>query len=760
MKPQTPAPDPLRRGNIALLAVLEGLPDATVGATRDGRIVFCNGLAEQQFGYDRKELIGEPIEILWPERLRERYKRNLELYFELDHPLRFTERAYGRCKDGSEFIGEMSWGIVASDDGPLLLAIGRNISERLQTEQRLRRQSEQQAVVAALGERALRGLAPGELSKEAAERVRAVLGVERVEVLDGPREIAAWGALERAASKVSVPIHTGDRVHGALVAASSTEGAFGEEEGSFLQAVANVLAIGFSRLHLEEQMRQQALHDSLTGLANRTLCRDRILHALAMSEREGGNAAVLYVDVDNFKRVNDVFGHAAGDELLIALAQRMVATVRPADTVARLGGDEFVVVCESVDERTALALGWRVAAAVQEPIVAAGTEHQLAASIGIALGTGAGTDPDVLIGHADTAAYRAKERGSGRVELFDEGLRRRAAERLRTESDLEGALERRELELVFQPIVSLATGETVAARSAAALAARGAGDRAGGLHPGGRGVGADHPDRLMGARARLPHRGGAGRRHRRLDLGQPLRAPGRPARPARGGRGRAALRRAQALRAAPRADRDRAARRDAGDRVQPRSACTTSACGSCSTTSAPATRRSSTSRTSRSTRSRSTARSSPTSAARRRTRRSWRRWCRWRARSGSASWPRAWRTRRRRSCCASSAARSRRATSSARRPRGHASSTPARSSSPWSSCGAACTARGVVARAMQCATRCPAASPTFHSTGCSRYAPLVMCVVPIALPAPTRFSTRCGTSAPSGISNGWQARSR
>ena len=462
VRPETHAPDPLRRGNIALLAVLEGLPDATVAATRDGRIVFVNGLAERQFGYDRTELVGQGIETLWPERVRDRYLRNLELYFELEHPLRFTERAYGRRKDGSEFIGEMSWGIVATEEGPLLLAIGRNISDRLETESRLRRQSEQWAAVAALGERALRGLAPSELSKEAAERVRTVLGVERVEVLDGPREIAAWGAVERAASKVSVPIHTGDRVHGALVAASSKEGAFGEEQGSFLQAVANVLAIGFSRLHVEEQMRQQALHDSLTGLANRTLCRDRILHALALSEREGGNAAVLFVDIDNFKRVNDVFGHAAGDELLIALAQRMVATVRPADTVARLGGDEFVVVCESVDERTALALGWRVAAAVQEPIVAAGTEHQVAASIGIALGSGAGTDPDVLIGHADTAAYRAKERGTGRVELFDEGLRRRAAERLRTESDLEGALERAELELVFQPIVSLADGATVA----------------------------------------------------------------------------------------------------------------------------------------------------------------------------------------------------------------------------------------------------------------------------------------------------------
>ena len=137
----------------------------------------------------------------------------------------------------------------------------------------------------------------------------------------------------------------------------------------------------------------------------------------------------------------------------------MAAAVRPADTVARLGGDEFVVVCEDVDERTALALGRRVAAAVQEPDSPGAT--QLSASIGIAFGTSADTDPDVLIGHADAAAYRAKERGSGGVEIFDEGLRRRAAERVQTETDLEGALERRELELVFQPVVSLADGTAV-----------------------------------------------------------------------------------------------------------------------------------------------------------------------------------------------------------------------------------------------------------------------------------------------------------
>jgi diguanylate cyclase (GGDEF)-like protein/PAS domain S-box-containing protein len=444
---------------IALGVLLEGLPDAAVGAGRDGLIVYVNTLAEAQFGYRQDEMVGKPLEMLWPPNVRARYRRNLELYWELEHPLRFSDRAYGRRKDGSDFVGEMSWGIVETDQGPLLLAIGRDISERLNTEAQLRRQSEQQAAVAALGERALRGVGPQELSEEAAERIRATLRVDRVAVLDGPKEIAAWGAVETSVSRLSVPIHTGDEVHGALVAAASRENAFGDEEGSFLQAVANVLAIAFSRLHTEERIRHQALHDPLTGLANRALCRDRIEHALALSERAGSAAAVLFIDLDNFKRVNDLFGHAAGDALLIALAGRMTAAVRPADTVARLGGDEFVVVCEDVDERTALALGWRVAAAVAEPAEPGATP--LTASIGIAFGRTGATDPDVLIGHADAAAYRAKERGAGRVEMFDERLRRRAADRVQTATDLEGALERRELELEFQPIVTLADGATV-----------------------------------------------------------------------------------------------------------------------------------------------------------------------------------------------------------------------------------------------------------------------------------------------------------
>jgi diguanylate cyclase (GGDEF)-like protein/PAS domain S-box-containing protein len=468
----------------AMRGLLAGLPDAIVGARRDGSIVFVNPLAEELFGYHEAQLLGKPISMLWPERVRERYERNSALYFQLEHPLRFTARAYGLRRDGTEFVGEMSWGIVHDDEGPMLLAVGRDITERLETERRLRRQSEEQAVVAALGERALRGVAPSDLAREAAERVGMALNAERVLIVEPAAggggalaPLAAWGGTEdppdaqagalaamREQSPVavdggwSIAIRTGEEVFGAITAYGTSAP---EEQRAFLVAVANVLATAYSRLRSEQRMRHQALHDPLTRLANRALCRDRLEHALAHAERSGSHAAVLYVDVDDFKRVNDLYGHSAGDAVLVALARRLAAAVRPADTVARLGGDEFVVVCQDVDERVALGLGWRVAAAVQEPLEIDGTQHRISASVGIALGSSAETDAESLVSNADSAAYRAKEAGRGNVEIFDERLRRSAVARVRTEADLELALDRRELELVFQPIVALGDGASV-----------------------------------------------------------------------------------------------------------------------------------------------------------------------------------------------------------------------------------------------------------------------------------------------------------
>src|SRR5215210_3416816 len=184
----------------AMRGLLAGLPDAIVGARRDGSIVFVNPLAEELFGYSEAELLGKPISMLWPERVRDRYERNSALYFQLEYPLRFSARAYGLRRDGSEFVGEMSWGIVHDEEGPMLLAVGRDITERLEAERRLRRQSEEQAAVAALGERALRGVAPADLAREAVERVGMALSAEHVLIVEPaaqaggvPMALASWG---------------------------------------------------------------------------------------------------------------------------------------------------------------------------------------------------------------------------------------------------------------------------------------------------------------------------------------------------------------------------------------------------------------------------------------------------------------------------------------------------------------------------------------------------------------------------------------
>jgi diguanylate cyclase (GGDEF)-like protein/PAS domain S-box-containing protein len=228
---------------------------------------------------------------------------------------------------------------------------------------------------------------------------------------------------------------------------------------------ASVIARDISDLkRLEEELAHQALHDSLTGMPNRALFRDRLDHALRRASRPvagppGRRTAVLFIDLDDFKVINDTLGHRIGDALLIAVGGRIAESIRPGDTAARLGGDEFTVLLETIDDSSeARLVADRILASLATPFHLEGHDVVIGASIGIVLGGDAATDPDDLLRSADTALYEAKGMGKGRHATFDPTMDRKAWQRLELETDLRRAIADDELVVHYQPIVELTTG--------------------------------------------------------------------------------------------------------------------------------------------------------------------------------------------------------------------------------------------------------------------------------------------------------------
>jgi diguanylate cyclase (GGDEF)-like protein/PAS domain S-box-containing protein len=519
----------LASGDGPFRALVESAPTAILSADTEGRITLVNPAAEAMFGYAAHELLGRPVELLVPERFR-RGHRALRAGYAEDpqlRPLAGGGALWARRKDGSELRVEISLAPSPTPDGTVVQVVLVDVTERLRAQAELERRAAQQAAIAQLGKRALEGATTHDLMAEAARLVAGALGEELVAVTesegwgddlvlragvgwpedlvgtarmsardslagaalrgDGPvvcddlreRDPASLLPAERnARSAAAVAIRARGRPAGALVVHSRRPAAFGDDDAHFLQAAANILADAIARRQSEERIRHAALHDPLTGLPNRSLLLDRARHWQRAAQRgRGGLAAVLFLDLDDFKLVNDSLGHEAGDELLRQVAGRLRAAVRPMDTVARFGGDEFVIFLEDLEDRDAvLGVVDRVQDAFAEAFVLGAATHAVTTSIGVAICED-GADADVLLRNADAALYRAKDRGRARYELFDRGLHKALMRRMSLGAELRSAVRRGDVGVHFQPVVELATGRVAAFEALARW--RRAGERVG-----------------------------------------------------------------------------------------------------------------------------------------------------------------------------------------------------------------------------------------------------------------------------------------
>ncbi len=480
--------------------LLEAAPDAMVVVNQDGEIVLLNLHAEKQFGYQPDELVGQPVTNIIPEGFAERLiaddLRSAEdaLAQQIGTGIELT----GRRKNGSEFPIEILLSPLRSAEGILVTAAIRNISVRKDAEAHL-----------ALMEGRYRGLleaAPDAMVvvNQAGEIVLLNLqaekqfGYHRDELVGQPvTNIIPEGFAERliaddlrsAADALAQQIGTGielsarrkdgsefpieillsplESAEGILVTAAIRNISLRKTaEANLLQKVEELSRSESAARDMSIQMIYSAQHDFLTGLPNRMLLNDRISQAIVLAPRHMKQVAVLFLDLDGFKHINDSLGHSIGDRLLQSVAARLVACVRVSDTVSRQGGDEFVVLLSEAEQ-------WEDADSVarrllQEVAQAHSIDQHglhITASIGVSIYPDDGLDAETLVKNADTAMYQAKANGRNRYQFFEPAMNVRAVERQSVEESLRRALERQEFVLHYQPKMDLRTGAITGAEA-------------------------------------------------------------------------------------------------------------------------------------------------------------------------------------------------------------------------------------------------------------------------------------------------------
>jgi diguanylate cyclase (GGDEF)-like protein/PAS domain S-box-containing protein len=472
-----------------LRQLIESLRDyALCTLDPQGRINSWNSSAERLFGYREEEILGQPSSRFYPPEDAAAGKPERSLAVARDQG-RSEEEGWRLRKDGSRYWANVILTPIHDDAGRLLgfAKIARDLSERLQADQALAEANHLReaileaapfSIIATDPDGTIRSINP------AAERMlwyrrEELVGQTTPALIHDPEEIRLRA--QEMSAELGQHIEPGFEVfvhqsrRGIVeerewtyvrkdgsrfpvnLAVAALHGADGEIQG-FLGIAYDIT----ERKRREEYTQHIAHHDYLTGLPNRTLLNDRLEVALRQSKRSGTAVAVLMLDLDHFKRVNDSLGHHIGDQLLVAVADRLRDSVRDADTVARMGGDEFVVVVPALAEPvTAEHIAQKILDSMTEKIVIGNHELHITPSIGISLYPRDGADAHVLLRDADTAMYRAKAAGRGTFRVFNLEMEQAANDKLSIENALHRALRNQEFVLHYQPQICLSSGAVV-----------------------------------------------------------------------------------------------------------------------------------------------------------------------------------------------------------------------------------------------------------------------------------------------------------
>ncbi|MDQ1295212.1 MAG: hypothetical protein QG608_3097 [Actinomycetota bacterium] len=503
-------------------AVLRATPTALVQTDAEGRVVVWNPAAERLFGYTVQEILGEP-DPLSPQDQVAVFERlaspgTTDRLPQQDPQRDPPERSHRQClrKDGTAVEVEICVVPVRGAEDEIVGVLTSYDDARPldpDHETHLERGHRQEAI-AMLGQQALSTVDLQELLERAIRlvsdyldlpvvclaltdrrseelRYTATFGWRCPPACAVPPESLAQQVVDRGEVRVlpritdrqasidgivgappvhscaGVPLGGERRLFGAITAYARQPAAFGEEEMHFLKTVANIVAAATGRHEAESQIRYRAFHDALTDLPNRELLHERLGHCLRSDPHSRLRTALLLIDLDGFKDVNDSQGHQVGDQVLRQVADRVRRRLRNSDTVARLGGDEFAVVLDRMqDNNQVVMIAQELADLLREPFDSPGGQISLSGSIGIAVSPDHGSDTHVLLQRADLAMYRAK-RERTEVEFFDPGFDETAGSRLWMVKDLRAAIEGNQLGVAFQPVIDLFTNNVASVEALA-----------------------------------------------------------------------------------------------------------------------------------------------------------------------------------------------------------------------------------------------------------------------------------------------------